>query len=111
MFSQFSEFITPAIFSANEDATQFEGFDNAPRIMYNNGIKTLDITYYIPPQNTLASENQTQFLQFSHLSDISTISGTRDFHFGENIAVVINSENCENKGFSIVEIFILENVN
>ena len=51
--------------------------------MYNNGIKTLNITYYIPPQNTLGSENQANFLQFSHLSDISTISGTRDFHFGE----------------------------
>ena len=83
LFPQFSEFITPAIFSANEDATEFEGFDNAPRIMYNNGIKTLNITYYIPPQNTLGSENQANFLQFSHLSDISTISGTRDFHFGE----------------------------
>ena len=88
---QFSDFITPAIFTANDEATEFEGFDNAPRILYNNGIHTLNgsVTYYIPAQNGLASENQDQFLQFSHLTDIPTISstpttqGTKDFNFGE----------------------------
>jgi hypothetical protein len=83
LFSQFPDFVTPAIFSANEDATEFEGFDNAPRIMYNNGRKDTGVTYYIPPANLLSSENQSHFLQFTHLTDIATISGTRDFHFGE----------------------------
>jgi hypothetical protein len=91
LFPQFSDFVTPAIFTANDAATEFEGFDNAPRIMYNNGKKTLNggVTYYIPDQNGLSSEDQPEFLQFSHLTDIptipstSTVIGTKDFHFGE----------------------------
>ena len=85
LFEQFGDFITPAIFSANDEATEFEGFDNSPRIMYNNGVKTLNggVTYYIPAQNGLSSENQPDFLQFSHLSTVPTAAGTLDFHFGE----------------------------
>jgi hypothetical protein len=90
LFNQFPDFITPAIFTANDEATEFEGFDNAPRIMYNNGIKATGITYYIPQQNGVSSEDQPNFLQFSHLTDIPTIvstppvpTDTRDFHFGE----------------------------
>jgi hypothetical protein len=91
LFNQFPDFITPAIFTSNDEATEFEGFENAPRIMYNNGKQTLDagVTYYIPDQNGLSSENQPEFLQFSHLTDIPTIpsipnvAGTKDFHFGE----------------------------
>jgi hypothetical protein len=57
--------------------------------MYDNGIKTTGASYYIPEQNGLSSENQTEFLQFSHLSDIPTITtlppgaitDTRDFPF------------------------------
>ena len=84
---QFSSFITPAIYSMTDDETS-EGFDNSPRIFYNNGVKSTGASYYIPPQNTLGSENQTDFLQFSHLSDIPTIvstppaaTDTRDFVF------------------------------
>ena len=72
----------------NEDEST-EGFDNSPRIMFNNGKKTLtSCTYFIPEQNGLASSNLTEFLQFSHLTDIPTIqatsavAGSRDFHFG-----------------------------
>jgi hypothetical protein len=83
LFPQFPDFVTPAIFSANEDATVFEGFDNAPRIMYNNGKQLTGVSYYIPAQNGLLSENQPNFLQFSHLSTIPTAAGTLDFHFGE----------------------------
>jgi hypothetical protein len=90
LMSQFSDFITPAIYSYNADDGTSEGFENSPRIMYNNGIKTLtSCTYYIPAQNGLSSENQPQFLQFSHLTDIPTVvtnppdpDDTRDFHFG-----------------------------
>ena len=81
LFNQFTSFITPAIFTANDEATEFEGFDNSPRIMYNNGIKSTGITYYIPAQNGLSSENQDDFLQFSHLSTIPTASATLDFNF------------------------------
>ena len=91
LFDHFADFITPAIFTSNDEATEFEGFENAPRIMYNNGKKTLaaGLTYYIPDQNGLSSENQPDFLQFSHLTDIPTIAttslvaGSSDYNFGE----------------------------
>jgi hypothetical protein len=52
--TQFSDFITPSIYSYNADDGTSEGFENSPRIMYNNGIKSLALgtftscTYYIP---------------------------------------------------------------
>ena len=88
LMDNFPDFITPAIYARGGDAT-WEGFENSPRIMYNNGIKNTGASYYIPAQNGLDSENQTLFLQFSHLTDIPTIvdspptPDTRDFHFGE----------------------------
>ena len=84
LMTQFPDFITPAIYSYNTDDGTSEGFDNSPRIMYNNGIKDTNITYYIPDQYcTSCSENQPEILQFSHLSTIPTATGTLDFHFGE----------------------------
>jgi hypothetical protein len=88
--TQFSDFITPSIYSYNADDGTSEGFENSPRIMYNNGIKTLtSCTYYIPAQNGAFSENAGAFLQFSHLTDIPTLisippdpDDTADFHFG-----------------------------
>tara|TARA_R110000751_G_scaffold65819_8_gene134552 strand:+ start:959 stop:3652 length:2694 start_codon:yes stop_codon:yes gene_type:complete len=93
---QFTDLITPAIYSYNADDDTSEGFDNSPRIMYNNGIKSsaagtfTSCTYFIPGQNGTFSENADAFLQFSHLSAIPTVvsnpslaTDTRDFHFGE----------------------------
>tara|TARA_R110002074_G_scaffold293009_1_gene464706 strand:- start:1927 stop:3294 length:1368 start_codon:yes stop_codon:yes gene_type:complete len=86
LMPQYSSFITPAIYASSNDET--EGFDNSPRIMYNNGVKSTGVSYYIPEQNGLSSENQEDFLQFSHLSAVPTVSattgtpGTLDFHFG-----------------------------
>jgi hypothetical protein len=93
--TQFSDFITPSIYSYNADDGTSEGFENSPRIMYNNGIKSLALgtftscTYFIPEQNGVSSENANAFLQFSHLTDIPTVvsippdpDDTRDFHFG-----------------------------
>ena len=88
LYAQFSDFITPAVYSLAEDGTS-EGFENSPRIMYNNGIKSdtdgtfVSCTYFMPAQNGVTSANQDKFLQFSHLTDVPTIAGTRDFHFGE----------------------------
>jgi hypothetical protein len=90
LMSQFPDFITPSIYSYNADDGTSEGFENSPRIMYNNGIKTLtSCTYYIPQQNGVSSENADAFLQFSHLTDIPTVvtnppvsTDDRDFHFG-----------------------------
>ena len=79
----FPQFITPAIYARGGDAT-WEGFDNSPRIMYNNGEVTLtSSTYFIPTQNGVAgSAFEDQFLQFSHLTEIPTESGTLDYNFG-----------------------------
>ena len=89
LMSQFPSFITPSLYSMGEDGVS-EGFDNSPRIMFNNGIKSTGVSYYIPAQNGVTSNNETNFLQFSHLTDIPTITtippaltDTRDFHFGE----------------------------
>ena len=90
LFSNLPQFITPAVYAYNPDSKTSEGFDNSPRIMYNNGIKSTGVTYFIPAQNNFSSEDQPNFLQFSHLSDIPTITtvppaitDTSDFHFGE----------------------------
>ena len=87
LMSQFPNFITPAIYAMTDDGTA-EGFDNSPRIFYNNGEKSTGTTYYIPPQNDKPGENQSKFLQFSHLSAIPTVvttppaaTDTRDFVF------------------------------
>lgn len=86
---QFPEFITPAIYARGGDGT-WEGFENSPRIMFNNGVKTLtSCTYFVPCQNQTApcgDATEDEFLQFSHLTDIPTSSAipstTIDFHFG-----------------------------
>ena len=90
LMSQFPQFITPAIYSYNQNDDTSEGFENSPRIMFNNGIKPTGASYYIPEQNGVTSRNETNFLQFSHLTDIPTITSspplltdTRDFHFGD----------------------------
>ena len=81
LFSQFSTFVTPSIYAMTDDGTG-EGFDNSPRIFYDNGQKSTGASYYIPAQNDLASENQSYFLQFSHLSTVPSISATtKDFVF------------------------------
>ncbi len=82
LMPQFPQFIVPTLYSMNDDGST-EGFDNAPRILYNNGKKDTGIEYYIPSQNGEDSENQPEFLQFSHLSTIPTDVGTLDFNFGE----------------------------
>ena len=83
LMSQYSDLITPAIYSYNSDDDTSEGFDNSPRIMFNNGKKTTVFDYFIPEQNGLASQNLSTYLQFSHLTNVPTLTGTRDFNFGE----------------------------
>ena len=82
LMSQYPQFITPAIYANGGDGV-WEGFENSPRIMYNNGIKSTGASYYIPEQNGVVSSNEPNFLQFSHLSLIPTTSAALDFHFGE----------------------------
>jgi hypothetical protein len=75
-------FVTPSIFQANDDATEFESFDNAPRILFDNGVKSTGKTYAIPAKNGVAATTKTDFLQFSHLSEIPTTATTEDYNFG-----------------------------
>ena len=88
LMSQYSDFITPAVYSYNPQDDTSEGFENSPRIMFENGIKTLTTcTYSIPAQNgVVGNASETQFLQFSHLSSLppgSIAINRSDFHFGE----------------------------
>ena len=92
LMSQFPDFIVPSLYSYNANDDTTEGFDNSPRIMFNNGRKFLtSCTYNVPAQNGVGGDAlEDEFLQFSHLTDIPTIvtsppavTDTRDFHFGE----------------------------
>ena len=81
---QFADFITPAIYSYNPEDNTSSAFDNSPRIFYNNGVKSLSYTYFIPAQNGFANENQSDFLQFTHLTEVPVTSvNAVDFHFGQ----------------------------
>ena len=80
---QFADFMTPAVYSRSDDGVN-EGFDNSPRIFYNNDVKTLtSCTYFVPEQNGVAGDTaKDTFLQFSHFSDIPTVPTTSlDFNF------------------------------
>ena len=83
LFDRYPNLLAPSIYTSNDEQTEFEGYDNLPRILYNNGKKTIAASYYIPSQNGYSSENQSDFLQFSHLSEINpTTSTTEDYNFG-----------------------------
>ena len=79
------ELTIPQIYAGNDDGTEFEDFENKPRILYNLGVKTLPTkTYFVPAQNGAAAVNaEDEFLQFAHVTDIPTNSTTsRDYNFG-----------------------------
>ena len=87
----YTDFIVPAIYSMDEEGIT-SSFANSPRIMYNNGVVTLNpTTYYIPAQNSgSAVSAKDSFLQFSHLTEMNPTvttsppasTDTIDFHFG-----------------------------
>jgi hypothetical protein len=83
--SAYMDFVVPRIYARDEDGL-CESFENSPRILYNNGIKTLATpsfsSYSVPTQNGEAGETLDHFLQFSHLSEIPSVSATsKDFVF------------------------------
>ena len=87
--SQYSDFIVPAIYARGDDGV-CSGFENAPRIMYSNGVRTaalntfVSCTYSVPAANGGAGDaNEDEYLMFSHLSSIPTsIATTADYLFG-----------------------------
>jgi hypothetical protein len=99
----YPDFIVPMLFTLNSEGKP-EGFDNSPRILYNNDVKGIPHTYYIPNQNGVGGENADEFLQFSHLSAIPTVvtippavTDTRDFVFeSSQLAMPIGSPPVDN---------------
>ena len=80
---QYTDFIIPKIYA--KEGRECEGFDNAPRILYDNGVHTLtSCTYAIPEQNGgSAVAAQASYLRFTHLTDVPTTLGdTFDYNFG-----------------------------
>tara|TARA_R110000751_G_scaffold6486_1_gene27551 strand:- start:465 stop:3260 length:2796 start_codon:yes stop_codon:yes gene_type:complete len=83
LFYQFPDFIVPSIYSMTDDGTG-EGFDNSPRIFYSNYVSTppyvktlTSCTYFVPNQNgALGNATEDEFLQFSHLTTIPTVTST-----------------------------------
>jgi len=81
----------PAIYKLKDDGTA-EEFDNKPRILYDNGRVTMtDGTFYIPPQNSQASENANTYLQFSGFSDFPILPTSKDLNFGTNQLIGANN--------------------
>ena len=87
--TQYDDLIVSTVYSMNDDGTS-AAFENSPRIMYDNGVQSFALgtfvscTYKVPTQNGVSGDaTEDEFLQFSHLTDIPTVAGSRDFHFGE----------------------------
>ena len=78
----YSTLVIPTLYSLEDDGTT-KGFDNSPRICYDNGRTQLPHTYYIPAQNGSSSENQQWYGRFSHLTEIPAVGTSRDFLWGE----------------------------
>lgn len=89
LMEQFTDFVVPSMYSLNSDGVS-EPFDNSPRILYKNGVRSAvdgnftSCTYFVPDQNGSAGDAfEDEYLLFSHLTDIQTVQGTtKDFHFG-----------------------------
>ena len=84
----YANFPMPQLYAMSDDG-ESEGFENSPRIMYNNGLTDTGYSYFVPEQNGGASSNESDYLLFSHLTDVPTLvsnppvsADTRDFNFG-----------------------------
>ena len=96
LYEQFPDFIVPCVFAKTDDGSH-EGFENSPRIFYENYYdpnvyQTLtSCTYSVPAQNGgLGVAFEEDFLQFSHLTTLNptvnssppAVTDTVDFYFG-----------------------------
>lgn len=91
LFYDFSSTLTvPQIVTQKSDGT-IEGFDNKPRILFDVSDDQSAITdlpqlsygiYRIPAAAGLGDEDQSRVCLFSHVTDLPTITGSRDFNFG-----------------------------
>tara|TARA_R110002020_G_scaffold240290_4_gene453059 strand:+ start:2249 stop:5050 length:2802 start_codon:yes stop_codon:yes gene_type:complete len=95
-FDSIPQFVGPCIYKGNADATQFEGMENKPRILYDvtgdigsvrnpvGGGEAIGggITYYIPYQNGVVGANYTNVCIFSHVDNQPSTSSDNDLNFG-----------------------------
>ena len=88
LMSQYLDFVVPRIYTRDEDGV-CASFDNMPRILYNNGVHVLATnSYKVPAQNGDAANTLTGFLQFSHLSEIPSVSATSTNYYFNNQSLV-----------------------
>ena len=98
----YTSLIIPTMYSMT-DAGESEGFENSPRIMFNNGVVniTSPSSYYIPQQNNVAGENATSYLQFSHFTDFLPTNSSRDLNFGPCQLVIPGATSPPNNLFTL----------
>jgi len=81
------DFIVPVIYSSNDDNTEFESFNNNPRILFNVSPNPFTLSggveYKIPSQNGVSGEQATEYLRFSHTTKVPSAYTDTDLNFGE----------------------------
>ena len=75
--------ITPAIYQVNDEGVS-SAFDNAPRIMYDNGRKTIGPTntFFFPSQNGEFGENFQYLYQMSNFDVLPPTATSNDLNYG-----------------------------
>jgi hypothetical protein len=85
-FDTTPDFMAPQIFGSNDDATEAQGIENKPRILYDvsgsSGYTMANTTFYIPAQAGVFGINENRYSLFSHTSTIPSNSGSVDYNFG-----------------------------
>jgi hypothetical protein len=80
-------FVVPVVYTSNDDNTEFESFNNKPRILFKISSSPFDlpstITYKIPSQNGVSGEDASKYLRFSHTTAIPATSTDTDLNYGE----------------------------
>lgn len=81
------DFVVPVVYTSNDDNTEFESYNNKPRVLFKISSSPFDlpstITYKIPAQNGVGQLDATQYLRFSHTTAIPAASTDTDLNFGE----------------------------
>jgi len=94
-FDTVVDWVGPCVYKGNADATQFEGMDNKPRILYDvtgdlseprntGGGEPIPagVSYYIPPQNGQTGSNVFKTSIFSHVDNYPSTSADTDLNYG-----------------------------
>lgn len=94
-FDSIPDWVGACIYKGNADATQFEGIDNKPRILYDvtgdlteprntGGGEPLlgGVSYYVPPQNGQTGSNVFKTSIFSHVDNYPSTSADTDLNYG-----------------------------